>query len=677
MSSAPLPQPADPIRIEAVAELLASVIEDKSAIYLSVPITSGRRFIEWFKARGVRLEPNSKEYKRELLQSVIHPNCEDVASRVAELRKITKAVVINPAAFNRPDWNQDDYRYFWGYIIERFVERVVFKDDWQFSSGCGYEFLRCIRSQIAACAENGKELRVKDGLTLIEQAIAEMRSVGAPTLFLERIHNELSGDLRRLSGETAALPTANAGQEKVDHIRERSHFKDEILNDLASVANVAQFVSFGPEGQRFSRIRGFSPNEVFPTANDAISALLENSPEGTVNVRSFFPEHPTGEPLIYGLTTVDAVIEVLSRKAARKLYTIVNETIDIEDGGVSGVALADVVEFAPCATPQSVDHPGICSLPRNLGLRVLQQVYGFRPALNYEPNARVEFSLHPRQRGLCSEHTIIWEIEHLEAVSFTPRIRWQNNFSRFLGEKVFGLLLADSVGLPVPRTTVITRRISPFTFGVETGTVETWMRTAPEIRAPGKYPTTYGWTDPFIIMKEHDRDPASSDPRIASILSQESVHAEFSGAAIPRKDGSLVIEGVSGRGDAFMLGEAEPVCLPKKVQQSVQDLFSSASRHFGPVELEWVYDGDSAWIVQIHPADVIASTDAVFPGEAESFIRFDVREGLDALRSLIPELVRRHQGVVLIGNVGITSHFGDVLRAARLPSRIEAYTHSM
>jgi len=27
--------------------------------------------------------------------------------------------------------------------------------------------------------------------------------------------------------------------------------------------------------------------------------------------------------------------------------------------------------------------------------------------------------------------------------------------------------------------------------------------------------------------------------------------------------------------------------------------------------------------------------------------------------------------VVLVGNVGITSHFGDLLRGARIPSRIE------
>ena len=41
--------------------------------------------------------------------------------------------------------------------------------------------------------------------------------------------------------------------------------------------------------------------------------------------------------------------------------------------------------------------------------------------------------------------------------------------------------------------------------------------------------------------------------------------------------------------------------------------------------------------------------------------------GLEALRSLIPALSERGDGVILVGEVGITSHFGDILRKARTP----------
>lgn len=321
-----------------------------------------------------------------------------------------------------------------------------------------------------------------------------------------------------------------------------SHYKDAVLDDLASKANIAQFVSFGPGGQRFSRVKGFAANHLFRGPEEAIAALLAQAPDEMVNVRCFRPEGPTGVPLVYGLTTVDSVMKVLSEKAAGNFHTIVNEAINIRDGGVSGVVLGNVIEFGPCTTPQSVDGPGICSLPREVGLHLLRQVYGFTAALDYPPSARVEFSIHPRQRGLRSEHTIIWEIEHTGIAPIRSAIRWRNNFSRFIGDKVFGLLIAEALDLPVPRTTVIARHVAPFTFGRQTGTVETWMRTAPEIRAPGQYLTTYGWCDPFAIIAEHDRIRGPSDPRIVSVLAQEGVNSEFSGALVPNENGSLLVE---------------------------------------------------------------------------------------------------------------------------------------
>jgi hypothetical protein len=551
-------------------------------------------------------------------------------------------------------------------VIERFANMVIFLDGWQFSSGCTYEFLRAAQTGLSTVADDGSPLTPDEGRDLIEKAIAEIRTVGASTLFLEGVLSDLSLGTERLSGKSAAHFEQQLPLKKISEIADRNHFKDAVLDQLAAVANIAQFVSFEPNSslsQRFSRIQGFRPNHRFANSKDAIAALLERSPEGTVNVRSFWPDQTTGEPLAYKLHTVEAVIAVLRERAARKLYTIVNETIDVEDGGVSGVALGNVLEFAPRATPQSVDEPGTCSLPRELGLRLLQQIYGFRPALSYTPTARIEFSIHPRRRGLCSEHTVIWEIQEVHVDTVAPAIYWPNNFSRFIGDKAFGLVLADALDLPIPHTLAITRNLPPFVFGHETGTVETWMRTCPENPTPGKYPTTYGWSDPFAILAKHDE--------IASVLAQESVQPEFSGSLIPRASLPPMIEGVEGRGDAFMIGRAAPVSLPENVRNSVLDLYSVTADRLGSVELEWVYDGQRTWILQVHVAHSLGSESEIFHGEAEDYERFDVTRGLESLRSLIPELVRSRRGLILVGNVGITSHFGDLLRSARIPSRIE------
>lgn len=134
------------------------------------------------------------------------------------------------------------------------------------------------------------------------------------------------------------------------------HFKDAILNDLADRANVAQFVSFNPSGnQRFARVRGRLPNGLFRSVEDAISTLLIQSPEGRINIRSFHPSRPQGNEFLYGLIAVEAAISAIKRLTAQGLFVIANETVDVNDGGVSGVVHGNVMEFAPGATPRVVE----------------------------------------------------------------------------------------------------------------------------------------------------------------------------------------------------------------------------------------------------------------------------------------------------------------------------------
>src|SRR5438552_12059049 len=113
-------------------------------------------------------------------------------------------------------------------------------------------------------------------------------------------------------------------------------YKDIALDQLAEVANVAQFVSFGPDlRQRYARVRGHPPNHRFPSLEAAAGALLEAAPDAAVNVRSFAEEDSKGRDFLYGLKERDEVVATVRRLAALQLYTIVNETIDIYDGGVS------------------------------------------------------------------------------------------------------------------------------------------------------------------------------------------------------------------------------------------------------------------------------------------------------------------------------------------------------
>ena len=449
------------------------------------------------------------------------------------------------------------------------------------------------------------------------------------------------------------------------------HFKDKILDSLAEKANVAQFVSYDPVvNQRFSRVFGVGRNYRFETLELAVDVLLARSAERSVNVRSFDPTSPKSREFVYGLKSKNEVAETVRRLAREGLYTIINETIDVSDGGVSGVQLGEVIEFSPDDTPRCVEKPGTAAFPRDKGLQFLETVYGFKPRLAFPQSTRVEFSLHPIRRGVRNDHTIIWELEEIGRSAANAEIRWPNRFSELIGDKAFGLIVADLYNLSVPRTIVISRRLAPFTFGRPTKTAEPWIRTAPRVQLPGKFTTKRGWLDPFRLLASED--PSMSD--IASVLYQEGVDAEYSGAAIAAEMAggpAITIEGTSGYGDEFMVGTKKREVLPARISQAVSRLYSRVFKQLGYVRFEWVASAKRIWIVQFHRGSSVSYGRVVFPGEASQYVRFEVADGLEALRALIGEMSGKGQGIILKGDVGITSHFGDVIRKAQIPSMIE------
>jgi hypothetical protein len=457
-----------------------------------------------------------------------------------------------------------------------------------------------------------------------------------------------------------------------DRVADTGHsllIKDAVLDRVSEKANVAQFVSFGPDlVQRYARVRGYAPNHRFDGPHSAVRALLESTPDNSVNVRSFTPENPKSREFIYGLREVGDATASVRRLASEGLYTIVNETIDVADGGVSGVALGGVIEVAPGDTPRCVEKPGTVSFPFDVGRRLLEKVYHFRPALDYGPRSRVEFSLHPLRRGFHHDHTIIWEMGEVDPRDISAEIRWPNLFSRFMGDKAFGLIVADTLGLPVPASTVIARHLAPFTFGQPTGTGEMWIRTCPVVQDPGHFTTQRGWTDPYKHLSEEDPEGML----IASTLAQEGIDAEFSGSLIVQADGEINIEGTSGYGDKFMVGIAEVEALPVDVISSVNRLYDRASSLLGPVRMEWVHDkNQSTWVVQIHCGITTSQGSVIHKGHASYYHRFDVARGIDELRVLISEVQGTDEGIILGGHIGVTSHLGDLLRKAQIPSSIQ------
>jgi hypothetical protein len=168
---------------------------------------------------------------------------------------------------------------------------------------------------------------------------------------------------------------------------------------------------------------------------------------------------------------------------------------------------------------------------------------------------------------------------------------------------------------------------------------------------------------------------AREDPEgklIASILAQEGVDAAFSGSLVVETDGDVLIEGTRSYGDKFMVGLTGAQALPDHVVKAVRQRYEEARRHLGPVRMEWVYDTNKfTWIVQLHRGITTSQGSIIHKGEAEIYERFDVTRGIDQLRALIAEVQGTDKGIILVGNVGVTSHLGDLLRKAQIPSHLE------
>lgn len=448
----------------------------------------------------------------------------------------------------------------------------------------------------------------------------------------------------------------------------RAFRKDESLDQLAKLINVAQFVSFSPRPrirQEYSRVLGYAANHVFPDLREAIEVLLRRSPEMSLNVRSFTPEDPRSNEFVYGLKSAHEIEAATRRLTQAGLYVIVNETVDVRDGGVSGVVQGGVVEFAPDDTPRCVEKPGVASLPMEWGAGILSKVYGLTFDFSIARDCRLEFTVHPKPRGWKRTHLLGWELESIGALQIGPALQWPNHFSRMIGDKAFGLLIAAEIALPVPRTTVISRRIAPFRFGDETGSAEHWIRTCPREQAPGKFTSRHGWLDPFQLMAREDPD----DTQIASILAQSAVEAAYSGALIVGSNGEPIIEGRKGEGQEFMKGRALPERLPSAIYEDITNLYHRAHAKLGPIRLEWVHDGIRPWVLQLHLGRTATADRVIVPGDAPCWHDFEVSRGLEALRTLLGKLAPG-EGVVLLGQIGLTSHIADILRRAGRPARV-------
>jgi hypothetical protein len=174
--------------IAILLELMDTVIENRTAIYLSTAITTGKRFTDWHAALNVNSGMSHPTYLEEYRKRVVEPNRAEVQRLVRGLRNKLGQVVINPTALkDLPRWTQDDYRVFWARVIENYVSKVVFANGWQYSNGCAYEFLIAHNTKVHTVDQKQRPLPFEKGVRLIRSAIEDMEKHGVSTKFLQGV----------------------------------------------------------------------------------------------------------------------------------------------------------------------------------------------------------------------------------------------------------------------------------------------------------------------------------------------------------------------------------------------------------------------------------------------------------------------------------------------------------
>jgi hypothetical protein len=118
-----------------------------------------------------------------------------------------------------------------------------------------------------------------------------------------------------------------------------------------------------------------------------------------------------------------------------------------------------------------------------------------------------------------------------------------------------------------------------------------------------------------------------------------------------------------------MLGKDGPESLPAEIVADVERTYAEAVAAIGALRFEWVHDGERVWIVQLHKGGTNSDAATLVPGEAAEWAIFKASQGLEELRRFLSELPD-DVGVRIEGEIGLTSHFADLLRKTKRPARI-------
>lgn len=154
--------------------MVRAVLGSQRYTYLSGPITTGRRFVEWQRSHGSAIT-DEDQWRRERVTAVIIPSCDALYAEAERLRASGRHV-IDPGSFETGDrlWQQSDYYELWDHVITEHASDIRFVDEWAFSAGCVLEYGHALKYVRPAYTVHGEILSKEAALAQIAEAVADL-----------------------------------------------------------------------------------------------------------------------------------------------------------------------------------------------------------------------------------------------------------------------------------------------------------------------------------------------------------------------------------------------------------------------------------------------------------------------------------------------------------------------
>jgi len=164
--------------IEPILETFEAAGAHRGVVYLSVPITSGRREFELLAALNCTRSELRTTHRDRWLHEVVRPNEEDARLLAAQVRQVFDGLmVIDPSRVHIAEWGQDQYDRLWSALIQTYARRIVLAPGWAYSRGARLEVSLALDLMLPVFDPLGEALEEHEIVCQAHNAVSELRKL--------------------------------------------------------------------------------------------------------------------------------------------------------------------------------------------------------------------------------------------------------------------------------------------------------------------------------------------------------------------------------------------------------------------------------------------------------------------------------------------------------------------